>query len=139
MDMETARSLMEEAKTGFLATTDGSRPSVRPMGGWKWVNDELWLATGRDSAKVADIEATGRAEICFMVPDFRHVRIAGPCRISTDQADKSRLFEMLPILANYMDGPEDPKFVVLRLEPDSIRVMGGDDMAYEEVLGGEGG
>ncbi len=133
MSMETVKQIIKEAGAGFLATTDGDRPGVRPMGGGEWVGQEMWLASGKDSAKVADIQARPRVEICYMAPDYRHVRIAGECRVSTAPADKERLFKLVPMMEQYFSGPQDPGFVVLRLKPDSIRLM-ESDMQYVQVL-----
>lgn len=133
MSMEKVRALVKEAGTGFLATTDGRRAEVRCMGGWAWVEKELWLATGADSQKVADIEACEGVEICFMAPEGRNVRIAGPCTVSRDSADKHRLFDKVPMLEKYMDGPDDPNYAVLRLRPGRVRLMDSPDLETIEV------
>lgn len=133
MSMEKVKALAEEVRTGFLATTDGRRAEVRPMGGWAWVEKELWIATGADSRKVADIEACPGVEICFMAAGGRNVRIAGECTVSRDARDKRRLFELVPVLAEHVDGPDDPNYVVLRLKPDRVRLMDTDDMQTVEV------
>ena len=136
MSMDTVKDLMKEARIGFLATTDGERPAVRPMGGWAWVEDELWAATFARSAKVAEINKKPRAEVCFMVPDFRNVRIAGVCTISTDQGDKDRLYEMVPILKQHIPDPTSPDYVVLRIKPDSARLMESESLGTVEVWPG---
>jgi len=123
MNMQTVRALMKEAKTGFLATTDGQRAEVRCMGAWAWVDKELWLATSAVTQKVADVQARPRVEICFMAPDGRNVRIGGYCRVSRDPQDKNRLYRMVPMLDKYMAGPENPNYVVLRITPDRVRLM----------------
>lgn len=131
--MEKVRTLTNEAKTGFLATTNGRRAEVRPMGGWAWIDKELWMATALASSKVADLSACSRAEVCFMAADGRNVRIAGPCAVSRETADKHLLFQKVPMLASYVSGPEDPNYAVLRLRPRRVRLMESPDMGVVEV------
>lgn len=134
MSMRKVKALMKEADTGFLATTDGKRAEVRPMSACAWFGDELWMATAKKSRKAADLELCPRAEICFMAPDYRHVRIAGRVRISEKTEDKRRMFRAFDWMAVYFDSPEDPRWVVLRLAPSSIRLMDTAAMEYREVL-----
>ena len=131
--MEQVKTLMQEAGTGLLATTDGQRAAVRPMGGWAWVGQELWCATGLQSAKVAEIRKCPHVEYCFMTADGQHVRIAGPCAVSTDPEDKKRLFDTVQMLRNYVDGPDDPNYAVLRLTVESVRWFAGGARDYVEV------
>jgi general stress protein 26 len=133
MSMEKVRALMKEAGTGFLATTDGRRAEVRCMGGWAWVERELWMATAANSRKVADIRAQEGVEICFMTPGGRNVRIAGPCTVSLARDDRHLLFQKLPMLGKHMDGPDDPNYAVLRLKPQRIRLMETPDLQTIEV------
>jgi general stress protein 26 len=133
MSMEKVRALTKEARTGFLATTDGRRAEVRCMGGWAWFGGELWMATAANSSKVADIQARAGVEICFMAADGRNVRIAGSCAVSRDSQDKHKLFESVPMLEKYMDGPDDPNYVVLRLTPQRVRLVDSPDLETIEV------
>jgi len=133
MSMEKVRALTKEARTGFLATTDGRRAEVRCMGGWAWFGGELWMATAADSSKVADIQANAGVEICFLAAGGRNVRIAGSCAVSRDSQDKHKLFQSVPMLEKYMDGPDDPNYVVLRLTARRVRLMDSPDLETIEV------
>jgi general stress protein 26 len=132
MSIDRVKSLMKEAGWGSLATTDGKTVGVRPMGGWAWFGDELWCATSTSSDKVAQLRAIPHAEYCFCKPEGEHVRLSGPCTISTDNDDKLKLYQAVPLLKNYIDDPASPGYVVIRMKPDRIRLM-HLDMAYEEV------
>jgi general stress protein 26 len=132
MPLDKVKSLMRDAGWGALATTDGIMVGVRPMGGWAWFGNELWCATSASSDKTAQIRVVPRAEYCFCKPEGEHARIAGPCTISTDNNDKLKLYEAVPLLKNYIADPADPDYVVIRMKPDRIRIM-RPDMAYEEV------
>lgn len=132
MSLENVKSLMKETGWGSLATTDGKSVGVRPMGGWAWFGEELWCATLTSSDKVAQLRAVPHAEYCFAKPEGEHVRIGGPCTISTNNDDKLKLYEAVPLLKNYIEDPTSPDYVVIRMKPDRIRIM-RPDMAYEDV------
>jgi len=133
MSFEQVRKIMEEAGSGFLATTDGERAAVRPMGGGTWFGRELWFATSADSAKVAEIKKKPSVEFCFMDKEMRHVRISGRCAVSTDDGDKKKIYDAIPVLKRYYKTPTDPGLVVLRTKVDKIRLMNTADMKYTEV------
>lgn len=136
MTLDEAKAFMKEVGWGCLATSDGQTVGCRPMGGWAWMGDELWCATGAYSDKVAQLRKAPFAEYCFARPDGEHLRVAGPCTVSTENADKRRLYDAVPMLKNYIPDPEGPGYVVIRMKPSRIRRMRGD-LDYEEVkLGG---
>ena len=132
MSMDRVKSLMKETGWGTLATTNGKTVGCRPMGGWAWFGEELWCATSGASDKVAQLRAVPYAEYCFCKPEGEHVRIAGPCSISTDNDAKLKLYQAVPLLKNYIQDPSDPDYVVIRMKPDRVRII-QKDMAYEEV------
>ena len=132
MNVDEVKAFMKEVGWGYLATTDGEKVGVRPMGGWAWVEGELWCASGKPSDKVAQLEKVPHAEYCFCSKDGRHARIAGSCTVSTDQEDKSTLYELVPALKDHISDPTSPEYVVLRLKPDRIR-MTTTDMSYTEI------
>jgi len=136
MSMEQVHAIMKEAGACFMATTDGQKAAVRPMGGGARVGDELWFATAANTAKVAEIKAQPSVELCYANKQWRHVRISGTAVVSTDGAEKKKLFDMVPVLEKYFSGPEDPVYVVLKIKVERIRLMMVDDMQYTEVKPG---
>ncbi len=132
MDMEMVKQFMKEVVWGALATTDGEKVGVRPMSGWAWIGSELWCATGRSSDKVKQLEKVGFAEYCFCNKEGLHVRIAGACSISSDNAEKLRLYEANTLIKNHIEDPADAEYVVIKLKPERIRVMEADE-SYSEV------
>jgi general stress protein 26 len=133
MSMEMVKDVMKQAGWGFLATTDGKRAAVRPMGGMAWVGKELWCATGAGSDKVRELKACPQAEYCFCDRQGRHVRLAGPVAVSTRQADKDKLYSLVPELKEHVDDPKSPEYVVLVMKPTRIRLMATTGMQYTEV------
>jgi len=133
MSMDTVKAIMKEAGWGDLATTDGEKAYLRPMGGWAWVEGELWCASGAGSEKVSQLKQRPDAEYCFTDRQGRHVRIAGPCTVSTHQTDKDTLYELVPALKQHIADPKSPEYVVLRMKPASIRLMASHDLRYTDV------
>jgi general stress protein 26 len=132
MNFEEAKQFMKTARFGFLATTDGSRATVRPMGGWAWVDGELWCATSTCSVKVEDIRKKPGIEYCFSDSEGRHLRIEGQCRLSTQLEDKQKMLDLLPWLAQYTGSVESPGYTVLRMTVTRIRVI-NETMQYADV------
>lgn len=133
MDLEEIKQFMRQLPWGALATTDGSKVGVRPMAGWAWMDEELWCATGASTEKVAQLNRVPYASYLFADPEGKHVRISGPCTISTDNGDKRRLYEANPIVKSRVEDPASSEYVVIRMRPERIQFMKTRDMTYWEI------
>ncbi len=133
MSLETVKKFMKEAGWGFLATSDGNKASVRPMGSCVWMGNELWAATRSGSEKTLQLRKVPYAEYCFSDKEGRHVRISGSCTISTDNDDKLKLYEAVPVLRKYYSDPTAPEYVVIRMKPDRVRLMAQLGKGYENI------
>jgi general stress protein 26 len=133
MNIEQVKQFIKDVHWGFLATTDGRKVGVRPMGGLAWKDGCLLCATFAASDKVAQLRKVPYAEYCFCDSTGKHVRIAGPCSISTDNAEKLWLYKAVPGLKDYISDPASPDYVVIKMSPDNIRVMDSTDMNYSQV------
>jgi general stress protein 26 len=132
MNLDDVKSFITQVHWGMLATTDGRKVGVRPMGGLAWNNQQLWCATAAASDKVAQLKTVPHAEYCFSDPSGKHVRIAGHCTVSTDNAEKLWLYKAVPILKDYFSDPASPDYVVIKMIPDTIRAT-NSDFSYDEV------
>ncbi len=133
MNLEDVKKFMKELCWGILATSDGANVGARPMSGWAWNQSELWCATGESSGKIAQLRKVPYAEYCFCDPQGKHVRIAGPCTISTDNSEKLWLYNAVPALKDYVPDPAAPQYVVIKMTPDNIRCMEGTDLRYAQI------
>jgi len=133
MDFTGLKEFMAKTGWGYLATTDGELPGVRPMGGCAWVGKEFWCATGDPTAKVDQLRRVPYAEYCFANANGDHVRLFGKCVVSTDLAEKEKLLELRPGLRNYVKDASDPHYVVIKMTPELVRFMEMTEMAYKEV------
>lgn len=133
MSLEMIKNFMTEVGWGFLATSDGKKAGVRPMGSCVWMGNELWAATTDGTEKIMQLRKVPYAEYCFSSREGKHVRIAGSCTISTNNNDKLKLYEAVPILKKYIKDPTEPKYVVIRMKPERIRFMAEAGKGYEHI------
>ena len=133
MTLEQVKQFIKQVSWGFLATTDGQKVGVRPMAGIAWKQNDLWSATFASFDKVAQLKTVPHAEYCFCDSAGKHVRIAGPCTISTDNAEKLWLYNQVPELKEHISDPASADFVVIKMSPDNIRAMESTDMKYSQV------
>jgi len=133
MNLEKVKEFIKEIPWGVLATSDGQKVGARPMAGLAWNENELWCATDASSEKIAQLRKIPYAEYCFCDTAGKHVRIAGPCKISTDNDDKLWLYKIVPALKDYISDPAAPEYVVIRLMPENIRFMENTDLQYTQV------
>lgn len=132
MNLDDVKVFISTIPWGMLATSDGRKVGVRPMSGLAWNRNELWCATMISSDKVAQIKRVPQAEYCFCNADGRHVRIAGPCSVSTDNAEKLWLHNAVPALKDYFPDPAASNYVVIKMIPDNIRLT-NPDFTYSQV------
>ena len=133
MDLEDVKKFMKEVGWGILATSDAAKVGARPISGFAWKGNQLWCATGEPSDKLAQLRKVPYAEYCFCNAAGKHVRIAGPCFISTDNNEKLWLYKAVPALKNYFPDPAVPHYVVIKMMPDNIRSAEAADLSYTQV------
>ena len=133
MNFEELKQFIKQVGWGYLATSDGKTVGVRPMGGLEWKEGELWCATFGGSDKITQLKSVPYAEYCFCDSTGKHVRIAGPCTVSTDNDEKLWLYKAVPALEEHVPDPAAPEYVVIKMQPDNMRVMSGTDMQYTQI------
>src|SRR4030042_340772 len=107
---------------------------IWPMGAVAWKGGDFLCATGASSDKITQLKKVPYAEYCFCDPDGRHVRIAGPCTVSTDKDEKLWLYKELPDLKDHVSDPASPDYVIIKMTPENIRVMTPDFPYAQEKL-----
>jgi uncharacterized pyridoxamine 5'-phosphate oxidase family protein len=132
MDFEELKQFIKQVGWGMLATTDGKKVGVRPMGAVAWKGSQFLCATHAASDKIAQLRKVPYAEYCFCDTNGKHVRIAGPCMVSTDNAEKLWLYKELPGLKEHVSDPASPDYVIIKMTPENIRVM-NPDFSYSQV------
>lgn len=65
--MEKVYQFLKEAKTYYLATTEGDQPRVRPFGTIHLFEGKLYIQTGKSKEVSRQLAKNSKAEICAMV------------------------------------------------------------------------
>lgn len=125
-------ALFDERSSVMLATVAGDRPSARPMTLMK-LDGELFMLTEAGSPKLAELRANPRCLVYRGFSDGTNngfITLDCTAAEETSPAERRRLFERSGYAATYWLSPGDPKLCLLRLFPDSGRVMmPGEDFA----------
>ncbi|HEY0332162.1 MAG TPA: pyridoxamine 5'-phosphate oxidase family protein [Stenotrophomonas sp.] len=106
---------------GVDGSEDGhSRPMTAMIEGDE--GGPIWFFTARDNALVSLLQGTNRRAIATLAGKGHDLfaSIAGDLREQTDRAIVDRLWN--PFIAAWYEGKDDPKLVLLRLDPDHAQV-----------------
>jgi len=132
---ELAHAVIREAKFPMLATVDPSgQPRVRPVSPVRVDEDfTVFVANLRAYRKTTEIAANPRVELAYLSPDHDQVRITGTAVIETDAGTIAAIWEKNPLLRQYLGSPENPQFILYRIDPDRVRFMREWALEYHEV------
>jgi len=126
-----AKKLVGEVGVGNLATNEDGQPRVRPIA-MQWVGDcGIWFATHAGSRKVAQLEADPAVEISFNDAQWNHVRLNGQASMSRDDAERGKLLQLIPQLAEHFAGPTDPNYLLVKVAIKGIEYMQMGSIEYE--------
>ncbi len=124
MNREEAIDLIRDAGFGYLATTDGNQPRVRPMMPFLTEDGrQLLVAFLGRSRSIGQIKKNPHIEFCFVDRKMWYCRITGKARISENTKNKTILWDSIPMLKQYFAGPQDPNFVLAEVDIESVEAM----------------
>ena len=132
---ELAHNVIREAKFPMLATVDPEgQPRVRPISPVQ-VDDDftIYVANLAVYQKTREIAANPKVELTYLSPDHDQVRITGVATIETDPEVIAAIWEKNPLLRQYLGTPENPQFVLYRIDPKQVRFMREWALEYFEV------
>ena len=110
-DMKKIVDFLDEAKTYYLATTDGDQPRVRPFGTALLYDGKLYIQTGKVKEVSKQLAINPKAEICAFNKGT-WVRISGEL-VNDDNRDVMvSMLEKMPELKS-MYSPDDGNMQVL--------------------------
>lgn len=122
---ELAHTVIREAKFPMLATVDPEgQPRVRPVSPVRVDEDfTIYVANLAVYQKTREIAANPKVELAYLSPDHDQVRITGLATIETDPEVIAAIWEKNPLLRQYLGTPENPQFVLYRIDPRQVRFM----------------
>ena len=133
MDKAEALDIIADAGFGFLATSEGGQPHVRPMMPYLTEEGEMLLALLGRSRTIQEVEANSKVEVCFVDRKMWYCRVTGTAVISKDLAKKNIVFENVPMLRQYFAGPEDPNYNLAVIQIKSVEAMTPHSRLPEQI------
>lgn len=121
---ETARKILDESYVGTMATVQEGKPFSRYMTFFN-ENFTLYTATSKTTDKVEELEKNPNTHILIGYDGEgfgdAYLEIMGSATISGEESLKEKIWNehMKP----YFSGPDDPNLVILKIIPDSMRLM----------------
>ncbi|AOV08735.1 pyridoxamine 5'-phosphate oxidase family protein [Sporosarcina ureilytica] len=119
-----ALKILKESYVGTMATVYGNKPHTRYM---TFFNDEftLYTATSKKTEKVDELEVNPHTHILIGYEGEgmgdEYLEIEGTVSISDDDSMKEKVWNKH--MKDWFSGPDDPDLVILKISPDSMRLM----------------
>ncbi|MCK4980353.1 MAG: pyridoxamine 5'-phosphate oxidase family protein [Candidatus Delongbacteria bacterium] len=118
-------SQFDQTQTIYLSTFDGKYPRVRPVT-LICNDDEFFIATGSEDAKVAQLRDRNEIEFCYSLKKDDtggYIRGAGATEFVTDNGTRKRVFDIIPFLKQFFKTAEDEGFCLIRVILKEIEYM----------------
>jgi general stress protein 26 len=125
MKLEEVVALIEDSSVVILATVNGDRPAARPMT-LKKVDGRLYFLTEAGSPKAVQLRKNPRCLVYRGLSDGENngfINLDCMAEETTDPALRKRLYDSAKYASSYWSSPEDPRYVLLRITPESGRVL----------------
>ncbi|EMR07757.1 General stress protein 26 [Bhargavaea cecembensis DSE10] len=129
-----AQKILDESMVGTMATVQGGKPFTRYM---TFFNDgfTLYTATSKQTDKVDELEANPHTHILigYEGEGFGddYLEIMGTAEVTDDEGLIDKVWN--EALEGYFDGPDDPNLVILKVQPDAMRVMNKKGQPPQDV------
>lgn len=122
-----------KATWAYLATAKGNQPKVRVVHP-AFEGERVWVATGRASAKAAQIAKNSKVELFYQVgTDFLHLTVTGTAKFVDDLSEKKRIWDGKVFdyeLAQFWpEGPASKEFGLLLIEPTRVELTSLGEMS----------
>ncbi|MGD6896141.1 pyridoxamine 5'-phosphate oxidase family protein [Bacillus infantis] len=131
---EKVLKILEDNKIGTLATVKSNKPHTRYM---TFFNDELKLytATSKETDKTEEIEENPNVHILIGYDGEglgdAYLEIEGRASVNASEELKEKIWN--DHLKPWFDGPNDPNYIVLEIQPTDVRVMNSKDSSFEAL------
>jgi general stress protein 26 len=130
----TAQKILDESMVGTMATVQGGKPFTRYM---TFFNDgfTLYTATSKQTDKVDELEANPHTHILigYEGEGFGddYLEIMGTAKVTDDEGLIDKVWN--DAMESYFEGPDDPNLVILKVQPDAMRVMNKKGQPPQDV------
>ncbi|MFJ5624261.1 pyridoxamine 5'-phosphate oxidase family protein [Peribacillus loiseleuriae] len=126
--------IISDHRTGVLSTVENNKPHSRYM---TFYNEDITLftPTQADTEKVDEIEKNRSVSILLGYEDKgqsdTYVEISGTSIINDSQHLKKQFWD--ESFNKWFEGPEDPNYVLLQIQPETIRILNNQGEPPQEL------
>lgn len=121
---ESVQKIMDNSHVGTMSTVEANKPFSRYM---TFFHEDftLYTATSKKTEKVDELEKNPNTHILLGYNDEGYgdafLEICGTVSLLDDEGMKKKVWNdhMKP----WFDGPEDPNLIILKVTPNSIRLL----------------
>ena len=101
-DIEKVQEILDKAETFYLATIDGDKPKVRPLGGRVYHEDKIYFTVGTFKEVYKQLEANPNTEIAAW--DGEHfLRYYGEAVMEKNDEVVAKAFEAMPQIKEFYE------------------------------------
>lgn len=100
--MKYVCEFLKKCEIFYVATTDGTKPHLRPFGAAEICNDRLYIQTGGAKAVAAQLRENPNVEIVACDGE-NWMRISAAVEITTDEDAKAQMLSAYPYLQGAYD------------------------------------
>jgi len=120
----------------YFATCNDKQPYVRPVT-LIHLNDEFFVATSYDDAKVNQIKNNPNIEFCLVIPknenESGYIRTKGKADLSMKIESKKMVFDNIEFIKQFWNSPEHPDFTLLEIEISEFEYIRPGEMTAERL------
>ncbi|MEH7355011.1 pyridoxamine 5'-phosphate oxidase family protein [Neobacillus drentensis] len=130
---EKVVNIISNHRTGTLASVENNKPHSRYM---TFYNEDLTLytPTKKDTEKIDEIKNNPYVSVLLGYEEKGQsdafVEILGTSSINDTQSLKDQFWE--ESFNNWFDGPNDPNYVFLEIQPETVRIFNLNDEPPQE-------
>ena len=123
---EEVINIIDNDHVGVLSTMQENKPHARYM---MFFHDELQLytATNKKTHKVDEIEDNPNVHVLlgFNEKEKKYVELQGKATLVNDDQLKQKYWndQLMP----WLDGPDDPEYCLLKIDPEHIDLIEGNN------------
>ncbi len=118
-------NIIDSDHVGVLSTMQGNKPHARYM---MFFHDELQLytATNKKTHKVDEIQDNPNVHVLlgYEHEGAKYIELQGKATVVDDQRLKEKYWNEQ--LSPWLDGPNDPEFCLLKIDPEHIELVEGN-------------
>ncbi len=130
---QLAKLVVQQDRFPFLATMDGDQPRLRPVSPVRTDGFVIHIANLRSYNKTREIAANNKVELAYMDGEHNQVRITGLAQVESDKELLAEIWNLNPLLRNYLGSADNPELIVYRIDPVTVRYMREWALEYHSV------